>query len=119
MTDRIQHKYVSNITCPYCGYEDQDSWETTDDCGECECSLCEKKFYFSRDVTIEYTTKQLCEENGGQHVWGEPNTPHLSCYRPEWIAGRFCKVCEKCQLVEVDQETKEVVYENGEVVVKG
>ena len=27
MSKEIVHEYTQNITCPYCGYEDIDSWE--------------------------------------------------------------------------------------------
>lgn len=47
------------ITCPYCGYQDRDSWEYADMKGSCdyECSKCEKVFILDEPVmTIQYTT---------------------------------------------------------------
>ena len=51
-------KYTSNIICPHCGYEDQDSWEMTKDSGEVNCSRCDKEFFVERDVTVTYSTSK-------------------------------------------------------------
>ena len=47
------------ITCPYCGYQDLDSFEYADVKGSCdyECPKCEKSFILDEPVmTIQYTT---------------------------------------------------------------
>lgn len=54
----IDHKYTANITCPYCGWEDKDSWESSDG-GETDCGRCESSFSFERIVTVEYSTSKL------------------------------------------------------------
>lgn len=46
--------YTSNITCPYCGFENQDSWEASEDEEEEECSCCGSTFSYQRNVTVEY-----------------------------------------------------------------
>jgi len=45
-----------NITCPYCGYGDSDSWEYSDDGEEIECGRCEMTFECERVVDVTYTT---------------------------------------------------------------
>jgi transcription elongation factor Elf1 len=62
--EKIDHKYTRNIVCPYCGYEDRDSWEVCpeeEDLGIVECGRCEKEFYASRIVTVEYSTYKIEE----------------------------------------------------------
>jgi len=49
------------ITCPYCGYQDADSWEWADMRGssDYECPKCENIFILDEPVmTIQYTTVQ-------------------------------------------------------------
>ncbi len=65
------HILTKNIICPYCGYEEFDSWEYNDDEGEIECPYCEKKFYYKRSITIKYTTTSNCEDNDEDHEWNE------------------------------------------------
>jgi hypothetical protein len=60
-TKKIDHKYTSNIVCPYCGYEYTDSWEFEDDCDDYECADCEKVFTYERHVTVEYCTSKKKE----------------------------------------------------------
>lgn len=51
--------YTSQITCPYCGYEDGDSWEADDDEDECECPCCGSVFSYQRNVTVEYCSQPV------------------------------------------------------------
>ena len=63
----IDHKSTMNITCPYCGWEDQDSWEATSDSGKMDCGRCEKEFDFERTVTVDYSTYKNeadCDHDG-------------------------------------------------------
>jgi transcription elongation factor Elf1 len=56
------HEYTRNIVCPYCGYEDQDSWEVMpreEDLGVIECGMCGEEFEAERDVNITYSTYKL------------------------------------------------------------
>lgn len=51
------------ITCPWCGYKDPDSWEFDgeyDD--EYECSHCGKPFIVKRIVDVTYTSKRRIED---------------------------------------------------------
>lgn len=47
------------ITCPYCGHENGDSWEADDDEDECECPYCGSVFSYQRNVTVEYCSQPV------------------------------------------------------------
>ena len=51
--------YTGQITCPYCGYEDGDSWEADDDEDECVCPCCGSVFSYQRNVTVEYCSQPV------------------------------------------------------------
>jgi DNA-directed RNA polymerase subunit RPC12/RpoP len=57
----IDTSYTENIICPYCGYEDHDSWEQGDGAEdfEGECGECGKTFSASRHITIRYSTQKV------------------------------------------------------------
>lgn len=53
-----------NIICPYCGYEDLDSWEMTSETEEeetikIECTNCEKKFDLIYHIVLTYSSFKL------------------------------------------------------------
>jgi transcription elongation factor Elf1 len=59
----IDCEYKTYITCPHCGYEDRDSWET--DFGnslEAEtdvfCGGCEEEFTVARQAQITYSSRK-------------------------------------------------------------
>lgn len=59
--DEIDHTHTPLIVCPYCGCEDQESWEwkngdEADD--DIECSECGKEFSCSRSVQVTYSTSK-------------------------------------------------------------
>ncbi len=49
---------TDNIVCPWCGYENLDSWEFDVDSGDTECHECEKPFRYEREISITYTTSK-------------------------------------------------------------
>ena len=50
--------YTDEITCPYCGYADIDSWEMmVEEDDNYECASCEKSFEVVRHLTIRYSSK--------------------------------------------------------------
>lgn len=51
--------YTHQITCPYCGYEDSDSWEEDDENDEYECPGCGSTFSYQRNVTVEYCSQPV------------------------------------------------------------
>jgi len=48
--------YENNVTCPYCGYKDADSWELSDGEDEHECGRCGATMSYERIVTVEYNS---------------------------------------------------------------
>ena len=58
MLDEMDYFRKDEITCPYCGWEDKDSWEITES-GEVFCGECGKEFYVERIVYVKYTSKPL------------------------------------------------------------
>jgi Zn ribbon nucleic-acid-binding protein len=46
--------YTSNVKCPYCGYENTDSWELEDSDENHECGRCGAIIAYERVVTVEY-----------------------------------------------------------------
>ncbi len=51
--------YESGLVCPYCGYEDRDSWELADDDNEHECGRCGAIIAYERQVTVEYNSSPV------------------------------------------------------------
>lgn len=51
--------YTGQITCPYCGYENGDSWESDDDEAEYDCPCCGSVFSYQRNVTVEYCSQPV------------------------------------------------------------
>lgn len=96
MDKEIERYKENEITCPYCGYEFQDSWsyglnfdgdEIIEDCPECE-----KKFHVNSCVNVTYTTTGLCKENNENHNWIYFDNPVKG---EENCKGRNCLTCGK------------------------
>ena len=54
----IDTGYTDFITCPYCGYEDRDSWEVdlgNNECTEIECKICGKEINVTRHISVSYS----------------------------------------------------------------
>lgn len=45
---------TNNITCPYCGYENVDSWEADDSDEHYKCPNCGSYFSYEREVYVSY-----------------------------------------------------------------
>lgn len=64
--DDIDHTNTNNIICPYCGYEDIDSWESSVENEEIEqCNKCDKFYYVGAEISRTfYTAKNTdtCEQ---------------------------------------------------------
>lgn len=99
--------YADEVTCPYCGYEFNDSWELPDS-DEVECDECHKIFYYERNVSVTYECSKDCTINGEEHDFEWRDTTSGSAY--------FCKKCREVKLkekeeanvrkpIEVDKET--------------
>lgn len=59
MSKEIDHEYTYNLVCPYCGCEDDDAWELSDNEGETYCSRCGKQFAYTRNLIISYSTNKI------------------------------------------------------------
>lgn len=57
--------FEKEITCPYCGEVFADSWEYNEnECGETECDECGKKFTYSVNFEVSYSTRKIdCDEH--------------------------------------------------------
>ena len=60
---RNEQYWKDEITCPWCGYEDPDSWEFESECDdEHECPNCGELFVLERNVNITYTSRRRLED---------------------------------------------------------
>lgn len=50
---------TDNITCPYCGYEDEDSWEADESDDHYECPNCGSYFSYEREVSVSYYSSPI------------------------------------------------------------
>lgn len=68
MSSKISTNNKDYITCPFCGYEDEDSWEVSDDSVNkiIECASCGKEFILTEieDLRTFSTIKPPCK---GEH----------------------------------------------------
>lgn len=55
----VNQNYTSNIKCPYCGYEDEDSFEEPDEDEKHLCGMCKSVFSYQRIVTVEYCSQPV------------------------------------------------------------
>jgi len=55
----INHYHTIEIVCPYCGYEEPDSWALMPDSDYTTCGVCDKEFSYERIVTTDYTTSKV------------------------------------------------------------
>jgi DNA-directed RNA polymerase subunit RPC12/RpoP len=50
--------FTTEITCPWCGCEQGDSWEANDS-DEHECDYCGREYEHTRDVDVTYCTEKI------------------------------------------------------------
>lgn len=50
------------LVCPYCGYEDEDSFELADEDDEYECPRCKSILKYNRQITVSYDVELVKEE---------------------------------------------------------
>ncbi len=58
--DELDTLYEEQVTCPWCGHEETDSWKFKD--GVYECSECDKPFEVYRHVSVDYSTYRVIKE---------------------------------------------------------
>lgn len=64
-----EQEYTSNCKCPYCGYEDIDSFELQDEEDNYKCSRCGGIYNYSRIVTIEYSSTPVKPPKTKKREW--------------------------------------------------
>lgn len=52
------YEYADEITCPYCGQQANDSWESPDS-DNVICDNCGKEFFYERDITVKYNSRKI------------------------------------------------------------
>ena len=58
-SERIDYEYTMNITCPYCGYKNIDSWEMPDNSDSEICERCHGEYSYNREVMVEYCSQKI------------------------------------------------------------
>lgn len=56
-------------TCPYCGYEDYDSWEYEEGHQVAECPSCGRKFELEVVVDVKYTSSRRSEDMPDDYMY--------------------------------------------------
>jgi hypothetical protein len=96
MSNKIKCDHQDLLTCPYCGYKDEDSWElpeevSGDGYGHI-CDHCGKQFQFTSDTSRTFNSSKADCLNGGEHEWkpilgyaDHPNAKYCQqCGKREW-----------------------------------
>ncbi|MEH0154006.1 hypothetical protein V6R21_07640 [Limibacter armeniacum] len=60
----IEHEFTDSIICPYCGFEEQESWEYHHNEDEINCPDCNRKFAYER--IFSYSTYRIDDTNDEQ-----------------------------------------------------
>ncbi len=101
----IDHEYTDEIVCPFCGYKFSDSWEyegDSEDIGLLECDDCNKSFYATRNVSVDYCTEKanygICNNCKDEDIVIENYTSSL---------GKYEGLCNKCGCLEIKRMRKE------------
>lgn len=67
--DPGERGYKDNLVCPYCDYEESDSWELPDSDTEHECGRCGATMSFERVVMVEYDCDPVRPPNIVKAEW--------------------------------------------------
>lgn len=93
----MTNQYAEHITCPWCGYEYEDSWEYQDDEDEMECADCGKKFSLSIRIETDYTTYRPEEDCPHEEV-----DIHHNSKMDKWVFS-----CDFCGFFETTKTKEE------------
>lgn len=116
----MKHEYEQYIKCPYCDYEDLDSWEFDEEDAVVECKSCEKEFNVSRDVEVTYSTTRIsCQDNNHkykttnyiEHTKGYSNDSWVNLTPPDYKYYKLevCQICGHEKYIRIAKED----YERG------
>src|SRR5690606_6162496 len=92
--DDVKYLLNDNMICPYCDYEDNDSWEvesnSSDEWFQVECGNCSNTYLFERVIDVNYSTKKADCANGITiHKWKNI----VSAPREYSIGKQQCRIC--------------------------
>lgn len=57
------NKFEINLICPFCGYENGDSWELLDCSDDHECGRCASIISYERIIDVSYSAKPIKANN--------------------------------------------------------
>lgn len=63
MSDEIECRYTTEITCPHCGHATSDSWEAADE-DHIICDKCGNEYKYTRDIEVTYVSEKLNPTEG-------------------------------------------------------
>lgn len=91
----IDCKYTNEVICPFCGYEHSESWDISE--GVQECDKCAKKFYMTKDMTVEYSSTIIdCLNDKSKHDYRLVNGFETKTYPgKDNLVYRHCKKCSQ------------------------
>jgi transcription elongation factor Elf1 len=115
----IEGSYTNEITCPWCGHETSNSWEVesgSEDLGLQLCNECEKGFYATRNISVDYSTRKAeygtCSECNAEDVLIESGRYHMMY--------PFTNLCNKCKSEHYKSSNEKYMeYINQNFVVQG
>ena len=122
-----EYNNEQNIICPYCNYEDKDSWEVQESDEEYECGSCGKKFVLEVEHNITYSTiKTSCEDNKHKFKkkpsaywitdgkWDFKTDIKNLLPKEEWMYNeRYrCENCDESKYIEITEEEFAEKYPN-------
>lgn len=94
----IDHEHTDEIVCPFCGYELGDSWDydsNSEDLGLIECEECEKSFYGTRNIRVDYSTRKA-----KYGTCGNCENENVVIENYHSTLGNYKELCVKCGAVE-------------------
>lgn len=92
--DELDCCCTDNPVCPYCGYEEHESWEISDKETQYSCDECGKIYRIEQEFSRTFSSSKTCQPND-EHTWGK--------WR-DYIKGeseyRTCTLCGKHEYAE-------------------
>lgn len=114
----MNQTHESNIICPYCGYEDTDSWEWNENYEYYDCPDCGEEFRVERYVEVTYSTfKKECKDGTHDYQFESKfiskrdykNRIWEDLKEEDWqyYINKKCTICEDEILVKIPKELYE------------
>jgi transcription elongation factor Elf1 len=114
----MKHLHENNIKCPYCDYEDIDSWEFDDDSGSWTCGSCEKEFDVVRNIEVTYSSyRKSCENENHDWKFKTSFVSKRDFKKGKWIDREEyqwtfhkvfkCSICGEEKYIEISKEEYE------------